>query len=62
TEARDDAGEQLGEERLHRLLADPCCTAAEATVAAVAAAVEDQVAGSRHEADDMALLALTVSV
>lgn len=62
TEARDDAGEQLGEERLHRLLADPCCTAAESTVAAVAAAVENQVAGSRHEADDMALLALTVSV
>ena len=62
TEARDDAGEQLGEDRLQRLLADPCCTAAEATVAAVAAAVEAQVSGSRHEADDMALLALTVSV
>ena len=62
TEARDDAGEQLGEERLHRLLAGPGCTAAEATVAAVAAAVEEQVAGSRHEADDMALLALTVAV
>jgi PAS domain S-box-containing protein len=62
TEARDDAGEQLGEDRLQRLLADPRCTSAEATVAAVAAAVEAQVAGSRHEADDMALLALTVSV
>ena len=60
TEARDDAGEQLGEERLLRLLADPSCTTAEATVAAVAAAVEAQVAGSRHQADDMALLALTV--
>jgi len=61
TEARDDAGEQLGEERLHRLLAGPGCTSAEAAVAAVAAAVEEQVTGSRHEADDMALLALTVS-
>jgi phosphoserine phosphatase RsbU/P len=61
TEARDDAGEQLGEDRLQRLLAGPGCTTAEATVAAVAAAVEAQVAGSRHEADDMALLALTVS-
>ena len=60
TEARDDAGEQLGEERLQRLLSGSSCTAAEATVAAVAAAVEAQVAGSRHEADDMALLALTV--
>jgi phosphoserine phosphatase RsbU/P len=60
TEARDDAGEQLGEDRLQRLLAGPCCTSAEGTVAAVAAAVEAQVTGSRHEADDMALLALTV--
>lgn len=61
TEARDDAGRQLGEDRLQRLLAGSCCSSAEATVAAVAAAVEVQVTGSRHEADDMALLALTVS-
>jgi PAS domain S-box-containing protein len=60
TEARDDAGEQLGEEALHRLLAGTGCARAEGAVAAVAAAVEAQVAGSHHEADDMALLALTV--
>ncbi|RBY77080.1 histidine kinase [Blastococcus sp. TF02-09] len=60
TEARDDAGGQLGEDTLQRLLAESGCTTAEATVATVAAAVEAQVTGSRHEADDMALLALTV--
>ena len=46
--------------RLQRLLGDRRLRGAEATVAAVAAAVEAQLAGSRHEADDMALLALTV--
>jgi PAS domain S-box-containing protein len=60
TEARDDAGRQLGEDALHRLLADARCAEAEGAVAAVAAAVEAQVTGSHHEADDMALLALTV--
>lgn len=60
TEARDDAGDQFGEDRLELLLADAACSDAEGAVAAVAAAVEAQVAGSRHEADDMALLALTV--
>ncbi|MBN1091710.1 SpoIIE family protein phosphatase [Blastococcus sp. TML/M2B] len=60
TEARDAAGEQFGEEGLQRLLGDAACADAEGAVAAVAAAVEAQVAGSRHEADDMALLALTV--
>jgi phosphoserine phosphatase RsbU/P len=33
---------------------------AEATVAAVACAVEEQLLGSRYEADDLAVLALTV--
>ena len=60
TEARDDVGDQFGEDRLMRLLADAGCSDAEGAVAAVAAAVEAQVAGSCHEADDMALLALTV--
>ncbi|MGY2127522.1 SpoIIE family protein phosphatase [Blastococcus sp. SYSU DS0617] len=60
TEARDDAGAQFGEEALMRLLGTPGCSGAEGTAAAVVAAVEAQVAGSRHEADDMALLALTV--
>jgi sigma-B regulation protein RsbU (phosphoserine phosphatase) len=60
TEARDDRGEQFGEDGLERLLGDARCSDAEGTVAAVAAAVEAQVAGSSHEADDMALLALTI--
>ncbi len=60
TEARDDAGEQFGEDALTRLLGDARCSAAEGAVAAVAAAVEAQLSGSRHEADDMALLALAV--
>jgi phosphoserine phosphatase RsbU/P len=60
TEARDDAGAQFGEDGLQELLGDAGCAAAEGAVTAVAAAVEAQVAGSRHEADDMALLALTV--
>ena len=62
TEARDVAGSQFGEDALARLLAGHHCADAEEAVAAVTAAVEAQVAGSRHEADDMALLALTVSV
>jgi sigma-B regulation protein RsbU (phosphoserine phosphatase) len=60
TEARDAAGSQFGEDRLARLLSGPDCGDAEQAVAAVTAAVEAQVTGSRHEADDMALLALTV--
>ena len=60
TEARDDAGEQFGEDALQRLLGDAGCSTAEGAVAAVAAAVEAQLTGSRHEADDMALLALAV--
>ncbi len=60
TEARNDAGEQFGDDGLQQLLRSPECSDAEGAVAAVAAAVEAQVARSRHEADDMALLALTV--
>lgn len=60
TEARDDAGEQFGEAGLRRVLEGPACADAEGTVAAVAAAVEAQLVTSRYEADDLALLALTV--
>lgn len=60
TEARAVSGTQFGEDTLQQLLADERCADAEGAVAAVAEAVEEQVAGSRHEADDMALLALTV--
>ncbi|WP_104524261.1 SpoIIE family protein phosphatase [Blastococcus atacamensis] len=59
TEARDDAGRQFGEDGLLRVVAGAPLDA-EATVGAVAAAVEQQLAGSRHEHDDLAVLALTV--
>ncbi|NEK59974.1 SpoIIE family protein phosphatase [Geodermatophilus sabuli] len=59
TEARDDAGDQFGEEGLAEVLAAAPC-GAEATVAAVTSAVEEQLRGSRHEADDLAVLALSV--
>jgi PAS domain S-box-containing protein len=60
TEARDDAGAQFGEDGLARVLIGLPAADAECTVAAVAAAVEEQLAGSRYEADDLAVLALTV--
>ncbi|TFV68249.1 UNVERIFIED_ORG: PAS domain S-box protein [Bacillus sp. AZ43] len=60
TEARDDAGAQFGEDGLSRVLADLATTDAEHVVSAVAAAVEEQLRGSRHEADDLAVLALAV--
>ncbi|MCA0144383.1 SpoIIE family protein phosphatase [Blastococcus sp. LR1] len=60
TEARDDAGRQFGEDALLRVVAGAPLDA-EATVAAVAAAVEHQLTGSRHEPDDLAVLALTVT-
>jgi serine phosphatase RsbU (regulator of sigma subunit) len=59
TEARDDAGTQFGEDGLVRVL-DGAPGGAEATVAAVACAVEAQLRRSRHEADDLAVLALGV--
>jgi phosphoserine phosphatase RsbU/P len=60
TEARDDAGEQFGEDALRRVVAGPGCEDAEGAVSAVMAAVEAQLTTSRYEADDLALLALTV--
>ncbi|NEK86531.1 SpoIIE family protein phosphatase [Blastococcus saxobsidens] len=59
TEARDDAGHQFGEDALLRVVAGAPVDA-EATVGAVAAAVEQQLVGSRHEHDDLAVLALTI--
>jgi PAS domain S-box-containing protein len=60
TEARDDAGRQFGEEALAQVLRDVAAGDAEQAVTAVSAAVEEQLAGSRHEADDLAVLALAV--
>lgn len=59
TEARDDQGRQLGDEGLLRLLED-APPDAEGVVAAVTAGVEAQLRGSRHHADDLVVLALTV--
>ena len=59
TEARDDAGEQFGEDGLRRVLAG-APGSAEATVEAITAAVEEWLRTSRYEADDLAVLALAV--
>ena len=59
TEARDDAGRQFGEDGLLRVVAGAPVDA-EAMVSAVAAAVEQQLAGSRYEHDDLAVLSLVV--
>ena len=59
TEARDDAGEQFGEDGLRRVLAG-AHGSAEATVEAITAAVEEWLRTSRYEADDLAVLALAV--
>jgi PAS domain S-box-containing protein len=58
TEARDDAGEQFGEDRLLRTLAEHRFVTAAGAVVAVHSAVEDHVRHSRHGADDLAVLAL----
>jgi sigma-B regulation protein RsbU (phosphoserine phosphatase) len=58
TEARDDAGTQFDEDGLARVLAQSGCRTAAETVAAVHAAVENHIRGSRHGADDLAVLAL----
>jgi sigma-B regulation protein RsbU (phosphoserine phosphatase) len=58
TEARDDAGNQFDEEGLARVLSGDDCLTATATVAAVHAAVEEHLSGSRRGADDLAVLAL----
>jgi phosphoserine phosphatase RsbU/P len=60
TEARDDAGAQFGEDRLSRVLKGLPSGDAGRAVDAVAAAVEEQLLGSRYEADDLAVLALAV--
>ena len=58
TEARDDAGVQFGEERLVDVLRRTADASADRTVEAVVAEVDAQLAGSRHAADDRALLAV----
>lgn len=58
TEARDDTGEQFGEDRLARSLADDRSVTAAGAVAAVHRAVEDHLRDSRHGVDDLAVLAL----
>jgi phosphoserine phosphatase RsbU/P len=58
TEARDDAGVQFGEDRLLDVLRRTAGCSAEETVEAVVAEVEAQLRGSRHAADDRALLAV----
>ncbi|SOE01381.1 PAS domain S-box-containing protein [Blastococcus haudaquaticus] len=60
TEARDRAGDQFGEDGLARVLRQLPSGDPELAVATVAAAVEQQVIGSPHEADDLAVLALGV--
>ncbi|WP_324276261.1 PP2C family protein-serine/threonine phosphatase [Blastococcus brunescens] len=60
TEARDDAGIQFGEDGLAEVLAGLRSGDAETVVATVTTAVEAQLTGSRHEADDLAVLALAV--
>ena len=59
TEARDDSCAQFGEDGLARVLRG-VEGGAEAAVAAVTAAVEERLRGSRYEADDLAVLALAV--
>jgi phosphoserine phosphatase RsbU/P len=58
TEARDDTGLQFGEDRLLRVVRGSNCLTAGGTVAAVHDAVEAHLSGSRHGADDLAVLAL----
>ena len=58
TEARDDAGDQFDDEGLLRVLGGDECLTATGAVAAVHAAVEAHLSGSRYGADDLAVLAL----
>jgi serine phosphatase RsbU (regulator of sigma subunit) len=58
TEARDDRGNQFGEAGLTDVLRRTAGLPADATVEAVSSAVERQLCGSRHGADDQAVLAL----
>ncbi|TFV91622.1 PAS domain S-box protein [Blastococcus sp. CT_GayMR20] len=58
TEARDDTGAQFGEDALLRVVGGPDCLTAGGAVAAVHDAVASHLRGSRHGADDLAVLAL----
>ncbi len=60
TEARDDAGVQLGEDGLLALLGRPGAETAEGAVERIAATVAQRLRHSRFEADDLAVLALAV--
>jgi serine phosphatase RsbU (regulator of sigma subunit) len=60
TEARDDGGVQFGDDGLLAVLRALPSGDAQGAVVAVSAAVEDQLSGSRYEADDLAVLALAV--
>jgi serine phosphatase RsbU (regulator of sigma subunit) len=60
TEARDDAGVQLGEDGLIALLDRPGVDGAEGVVERIATTVAERLRHSRFEADDLAVLALTV--
>ncbi len=62
TEARDAEGEQLGEEGLVRLLTRPGPDVAECIAETIATAVQARAAASPYEADDLAVLAITVPV
>ncbi len=60
TEARDDSGAQLGEDGLIALLDRPGADGAERIAERISATVEERLRHSRFEADDLAVLALTV--
>ena len=60
TEARDRAGSQLGEAGLLAVLRRHGLDAAEGLAEGVTRAVEEWLQGSPHEADDLAVLALSV--
>jgi PAS domain S-box-containing protein len=60
TEARDRSGTQLGEEGLLAVLGRQGLDTAEDLAGTVAAAVVEWLSGSRYEADDLAVLALTI--
>jgi sigma-B regulation protein RsbU (phosphoserine phosphatase) len=60
TEARDADGEQLGDEGLVRLLTRPGPDAAACIAETIATAVQARAAASPYEADDLAVLAITV--
>ncbi|MGY1772698.1 SpoIIE family protein phosphatase [Blastococcus sp. SYSU D00813] len=60
TESRDADGVQFGEDGLVRLLTRPGPHSAACIAGTIATAVADRAAGSRFEADDLAVLAITV--